>query len=112
MPLSYLLDEHLRKGILWRAIQQHNVAGVFAIDVVQVGDPVDLPLGSTDPSILLWSEREGRIIVSLDRNTMPSYLAVHLRSGHHCAGLFIVDPQATTQQIVDYLVLAAFTTDP
>lgn len=112
MPLSYVLDEHLRRGRLWRAIQQHNAAGLYPFDAVQVGDPSDLPLGSTDPSILLWAEREGRIIVSLDRGTMPGFLAAHLRAGHHCAGLFLLCPQATVSEIVDYLALAAFAADP
>lgn len=74
MPLTYVLDEHLRR-LLWRAIQHHNAAGQFAIDVVQVGDPVDLPLGSTDPAILLWAEKEDRVVVSRDYNTMPNHLA-------------------------------------
>ncbi|MHB1424932.1 MAG: DUF5615 family PIN-like protein [Gemmataceae bacterium] len=112
MPLSYVLDEHLRRGSLWRAIQRHNAAGVFLIDVVQVGDPPGLPLGSTDPYILHWAEREGRIIVSLDRDTMPGHVVAHLQAGHHCAGIFIIRPQATIPQIVDYLVIAAYTSDP
>lgn len=112
MPLSYVLDEHLRRGALWRAIQRHNAVGVFLIDVAQIGDPLDLPLGSTDPDILLWAEREGRIIVSLDRDTMPGFLAAHLQAGHHCAGLFLLRPRATIPQIIDYLVLSAYTTDP
>lgn len=112
MLLSYVLDEHLRRGRLWRAIQRHNAANVFPIDVVQVGDSPALPLGSTDPYILLWAEREGRIIVSLDRDTMPGFLAAHLQAGHQCAGLFILHPQATIPRIVDYLVVAAYAADP
>jgi hypothetical protein len=63
-PLRYLLDENLR-GRLWQAIGVHNQTGAYPIDVVRVGDPPDLPLGSLDPDILLWAEREGRILVSL-----------------------------------------------
>jgi hypothetical protein len=111
MPLSYVLDEHLR-GMLLQAIQRHNAAGVFTIDAVQVGDPADLPLGSADPDILLWAEREGRVIVSLDRGTMPSFLNTHLKAGRHCAGLFILDPKATIPQIVDFLAIAANAADP
>lgn len=111
MPLTYVLDENLRR-LLWRAIQHHNAAGQFAIDVAQVGDPVDLPLGSTDPAILLWAEKEDRVVVSRDYNTMPNHLAAHLQAGHHCAGLFIIRPHATIRQIVDFLVLSAHTTDP
>jgi hypothetical protein len=70
MPLAILLDEHLR-GTLWRAIQHHNARGSNPLDVVRVGDPENLPLGSLDPEILLWAEREERILVSEDRKPLP-----------------------------------------
>jgi predicted nuclease of predicted toxin-antitoxin system len=75
MPLTYVLDEHLRQT-LRRAIQRHNADGSFVIEVTQVGDPVDLPLGSTDPDILLWAEKEGRVVVTRDYSTMRSHLVV------------------------------------
>lgn len=112
MALAYVLDEHLRRGALWQAFQQHNSAGSPVIDVVQVGDPIDLPLGSTDPDILLWTEKEDRVVVSRDRKTMLGHLVAHLQAGHHCPGLFIIRPKATIRQIVDYLAIAAYTTDP
>lgn len=56
MPLLYLLDEHLRGGGLWQAIQQHNTVGLYPIDVVRVGDPQDLPHGTPDSVLLLWAE--------------------------------------------------------
>jgi hypothetical protein len=111
MALAYVLDEHLR-GILSRAIQQHNAGSAYTIDAVQVGDPIDLPLGSLDPDILLWAEREGRVLVTLDQGTMLSYLAAHLQAGHHCPGIFLIRPGATIPQIVDSLVLAAHAGDP
>jgi hypothetical protein len=111
MPLNYVLDEHLR-GILWGAIQRHNGGGQYLIDVVRVGDPADLPLGTLDPDILIWAEKENRVVVTNDRNTMLGHLAAHLQAGHHCAGLFILRPHAPIPQIIDYLVLSAHTTDP
>jgi hypothetical protein len=63
MPLAFVLDEHLR-GSLWRALQRWNLLGVDVLDVVRVGDPPDLPLGTSDPDLLAWAEREGRILVS------------------------------------------------
>ena len=77
MPLHYVLDEHLR-GLPWRAIHKHNSGGINVIDVVRVGDPPDLPLQSTNPVLLRWAEREGRILVSRDYKTMPLELANHL----------------------------------
>jgi hypothetical protein len=79
MALRFLLDEHLR-GPLWHAIQRHNVRGQLPLDVVRVGDPSDLPLGSGDPEILSWAERETRILVTEDRQTMASHLDDHLKA--------------------------------
>ena len=73
MPLAYVLDEHLR-GSLWPAILQHNRTSPHLIDATRVGDPSDLALGSSDPEILLWAERNGRILVSLDRKTLTIML--------------------------------------
>ena len=49
MPLRFLLDENLRGGALWRAIQRHNAGGIDLLEATRVGDPVDLPCGSLDP---------------------------------------------------------------
>ena len=65
MPLRFLLDENLRGGGLWQAIQKHNQVGIYPVDVIRVGDPSDLPLGASDPDILLWGERESRILLPL-----------------------------------------------
>jgi hypothetical protein len=111
VAVRYLLDEHLR-GPLWVAVQQHNAAGLNPIDVTRVGDPLDLPLGSTDPDILLWAEREGRILVSADRKTMSAHLARHLLAGRHSPGVFVVRPNWTPPPVVDYLVAFAYAGDP
>ncbi len=111
MPVKYLLDEHLR-GALWTAVLHHNAAGVDPIDVVRVGDPPDLPLGTKDPDLLLWAEREGRVVVTKDCGTMPTHLGHHLRSGHHSAGVFIVRGHFTLPQIVFHLVLFSHAGDP
>jgi hypothetical protein len=111
MPLRYLLDEQLRDR-LWSAAQRHNARGVNPLDVLRVGDPPDLPLGSSDPDILLWTEWEGRILVSEDRKTLPTHLANHLQASNHSPGIFLVRPSATLSQVVAFLVLAAFASDP
>lgn len=70
MAIRFVLDEHLR-GPLWRAVQRHNARAEDPIDVVRVGDPPDLPLGSDDAAVLAWAERERRILVTCDKNTIP-----------------------------------------
>jgi hypothetical protein len=111
MVLRYLLDEHLR-GPLRRAVQWHNSRGSYPLDVVRVGDFVDLQLGTSDSAILLWAEREERILVSYDRNTLAKHLADHLDQGHHSPGIFLIRPFRSLPEIVSFLVEAAYASDP
>ena len=111
MALRYLLDEHLR-GPLWDAMLRHNARGADALDVTRVGDPADLPLGARDPGILIWGEREERILVCLDKATMATHLAEHLASGHHSPGVFTLRRGFSLPELVSFLVLAAYATDP
>jgi Domain of unknown function (DUF5615) len=111
VALSYVLDEQLR-GALWHALQQHNAGGVNVVDVVRVGDPPDLPLGIQDPDLLLWAEDNGRVLVTLDVNTMPGHLTLHLQSGHHSPGVVILRVGHTLPVLVSNLVLAAHVYDP
>jgi hypothetical protein len=104
--LRFLLDEHLR-GPLWLAVVRHNARGGLALDVARVGDPPDLPLGSDDPAILLWTEREGRILLTEDVHTMPGHLARHLQAGHHSPGVFIVSDGCSIGELVSHLELVA-----
>jgi hypothetical protein len=106
MALLFVLDEHLR-GTLWRAIRHHNLLGIGPIDAVRVGDPPDLPLGIDDPAILLWAEREGRIPVSFDWDTMILHLEDHLAAGRHSPGVFLINPRSRIQDLVAFLALAA-----
>ena len=110
MPLAFLLDEHLR-GVLWRALQRHNAGGFELLDAIRVGDEPDLPLGILDPAILLWTEREGRILISRDASTLAGHLADHLRAGNHCPGIFMVRRRCVLPQVVSFLVEAAYRSD-
>ncbi len=111
MPLRYVLDEQLR-DILGSAIQAHNAAGIDPIDAVQVGDPPDLPRGALDPDILLWAEREGRLLVTRDVNTVPRHLADHLTAGHHSPGVLAVRRRVNVPPVISALALIAHAGDP
>jgi len=111
MALRYVLDEQLR-GPLWRAIQRHNSSGVYPLDVVRVGDAADLPLGTGDPALLLWTEREQRILVTHDLDTMPTHLADHLAAGRHSPGVFTIRSHSTLPQILIFLRDAAYASEP
>jgi hypothetical protein len=111
MALRYVFDEHLR-GPLWHAIQWHNTSGVYPLDVVRVGEPADLPLGSDDPALLLWTEGAERILVTHDLDTMAAHLADHLAAGGHSPGVFMIRPHSTLPQLVAFLRDAAYASEP
>jgi hypothetical protein len=111
MPLRYLLDENQR-GVLWHVIQRHNARGIDPIDAVRVGDTLDLPLGSADPAILHWAEREQRILVTFDKSTMGRHLVDHLAAGNHCPGIFMVPAESKPVEALEFLILAAYASDP
>jgi hypothetical protein len=107
MPLAFVLDENLRGGAIWHATQQHNAACVDVLDVTRVGDPTDLPIGTNDPDLLKWAERADRILVSLDKRTLPAHLAAHIQAGGHSPGVLILRAGSTTAQILLALILIA-----
>ena len=112
MPVRFLLDEQMRGKPLWHALRRLQSSGSFAIDVIRVGDAPDLPLGTTDPDILIWSEREGRILISEGRRTITRHLAEHLRSGQTSPGIFVVRRGASLADVVRWLQLVAIDDDP
>ncbi len=111
MPLAFVLDENCR-GPLWSAIQSHNQGGTYPIDAVRVGDFPDLPLQCSDPEILAWAERAGRILLTFDESTMPGYWIAHLQSGRHSPGVFIVRTKVALREVVENLVVVAYASDP
>lgn len=111
MPLRFLLDENLR-GDLWGALKDHNARGQYPVDTMRVGDSPAPPLGSSDADLLLWAEQEGRILVTLDKNTMPGHLRKHLQGGRHSPGVFLVRLSSTVGEVVFYLAAAAYASDP
>ncbi len=111
MALAYLLDEHLR-GPIWRAIQRSNARGPDSIDAVRVGDENGPALGTQDPEILQWAEQHNRILVTLDEHSMPSHLADHLQAGRHSPGVFTIRPSVHLPDVVEFLALAAFASEP
>ena len=88
MALKFLIDENVRNRPS-STIRRHNDRGMPPIDSVEVGGPVAPPLGTLDPQLVAWAEAEDRILVSLDRRTLPTVLANHLSGGGHSPGVFI-----------------------
>jgi ribosome biogenesis GTPase A len=77
----FLIDENLDPDI-YEGVKRYN----SVIDIVVVGDDAAPPLGTKNPQILEYCEREQRILVTNNRKSMPGHLRDHLRIGHHYWG--------------------------
>ena len=112
MPIAFVLDENLRGKPLWQAIRHHKPGGMPRVVATRVGDPTDLPLGSTDSDIVAWAAREDRVILTEDAATFPVALAAHLRLGLTSPGLFVIRPTATVAAILSWLELVTADDQP
>lgn len=112
MPVAFVLDENLRGKPIWHAIRRQGSGRGLVLDATRVGDPVDLPLGSSDSDILAWAERANRIILTQDAATFPVELAAHLGRGQTSAGLFVIRPNATVAVVLAWLELVAVDDQP
>jgi predicted nuclease of predicted toxin-antitoxin system len=72
-----LLDENVEKALLLGLRRRHP-----RLDVVRV---VDVGLGGrSDPEILEWAAREGRVVVSRDRATLSAEAARRIEGASLC----------------------------
>ena len=63
------------------------------------------PFGSLDPDILAFCEHEQRMLVSLDRVSMPVHVAAHQAAGGHTWGVLLVTRRCSLRQLLDDLLL-------
>lgn len=99
MKPRFLLDEDTRW--LLAVVRQRYLH----IDVLYVGDPGGPPLGTKDPPLLLYCEREQRLLVTGDRTTMPGHIKAHRAAGHRHWGVFYLKPRHGHLEYADALRL-------
>jgi hypothetical protein len=74
------------------------------LDVVRVQD---VGLNATpDPDILQWAAVEGRILLTHDRETVPSFAYQRVRAGQAMPGVFLVSDLMPIAQAIDEILLA------
>lgn len=100
VKIRFLLDEN-RSPLLADAIRRRDPA----IDVLRVGDVGAPPLHTLDPELLLYCEREQRILVTSNRHSMPKHIADHLAAGHHHWGVFRLSREMSLGQLSEQLHL-------
>jgi len=83
--IRYLLDENTP-----HAVRDQLLLREPEMQVLVVGDEMAPALGTPDPMILEWIERNGYILISRNRRTIPRHLREHLAAGHHVPGIFLL----------------------
>lgn len=58
-----------------------------------------------DPDLLDWADREGRVIITHDVQTLPGFAYARLDAGRSFAGVIEVDDQAPIGRVIDDLLL-------
>lgn len=63
--------------------------------------------GAADPAILAWTAKEGRILLTHDKATMPDFAYARVAAGESMRGVFIVNDRMPVRQAIDELLLLA-----
>lgn len=68
--------------------------------------------GMPDEAVLACAAQEGRILVTLDRKTMPGHFGQFLSEGNTSPGVFLVRAQATIHDVIEDLLFVWAASDP
>lgn len=98
--IRFLIDENTPHAIGDQLRRRRSNLVILA-----VGDENAPPLGTADPDILLWLERESTCLITRNRHSMPPHLKDHLAAGHHVPGIFTLRPRAAMGQVIEDLLL-------
>ena len=96
--LRLLIDQDLDHDILRGVIRR--IAQLDALTAFEIGMS-----RATDAQLLTWAAREGRIIVTHDRTTMPVHAAELMTNGKNIAGVFVVPRSLPLRQAIEDLEL-------
>jgi hypothetical protein len=79
-------------------------AEIATNDVLKVGELGAPAPGSSDPQLLLAAESLGRVLISLDRRSLPNHLADHFRAGNRTSGVILLRNGFALHQYVEEIV--------
>jgi hypothetical protein len=98
--LRFLTDENFRSAIvrgLLRRLPQLDLVRVQAVGLS----------GADDPTILAWAAAEGRVLLTHDVATIPSFAYQRLAAGLPMAGVFVLPRRLPTGRAIEELLVLA-----
>lgn len=105
--IRYLLDENMP-----HAVRDQLLLREPEMPVLVIGDEMAPALGAPDPVILKWIERNGYILISRNRRTIPRHLREHLAAGHHVPGIFLLRRRFSLGRLIEDLLLIQGALEP
>ena len=97
--IALIVDENFDDDI-----PRGHVRRLPELEFVVVHD-VDLT-ATPDPIILAWAAGEGRVRLTHDRDTVPSFAYDRVRAGEPMPGVFLVSDRIQKGQAIEELALA------
>jgi Domain of unknown function (DUF5615) len=98
--MRFSADENFNNDIL-RGLQRRN----SEIDIIRIQDTEVYQ--ADDPTVLAWTAREGRILLTDDVRTMPTHAYQRVKDGELLVGVFIISDQLSVGPIIEELLIIA-----
>ncbi len=98
--LSFLVDENFNNQIIRGILRQNR-----DIDIVRVQD-VGLS-GADDPTVLEWSAKQGRVVLTHDVATMTGFTYERIQAGLSMPGVFEVSRRVPVGLAIEEILLIA-----
>jgi predicted nuclease of predicted toxin-antitoxin system len=100
--LRFAADENLNNNIVRGLLRR-----IPTLDLVRIQDTEIY--GADDPTVLAWTAREQRILLTHDINTITRYAYDRIRAGQPMPGVFEVNRQSAAGKVIEDLLLLAET---
>jgi len=99
------IDENFNNDILRGLLRREP-----HLDIVRIQD-VGLS-GADDPTVLNWAAEQGRVLLTHDVTTITRYAYARVGVGLPMPGIFEVHPDLPLGQVIEGLILLAFSSEP
>jgi hypothetical protein len=98
--IKFAADENFNNAILRGLLRK-----MPELDIVRVQDSEIS--GASDPEVLEWADRENRVLLTHDVQTLTKYAYERVRKGLPMPGVFEVSRVVPIAQIIDDILLLA-----
>lgn len=94
-----------------RGSQKHFGSDSLTWKFISIGDAAGPSRGISEPALLHWIEENDRVLVSLNRRSLPGHLADHLEAGLHVPGILLIAARATWAEVIENVLAVSSTID-